>query len=167
MIYRTDLESYNKKLEKGIAKLNSYKNAMVILAALTLIASIVLLGVTYMDIKALFPELALNSLDNFMTAASNPDIQMQGYASAGGFLLSAIFMFSHGKMLESRFTYYIENIHPRILSEHKDIFQDHSDEAIDAFREERNKDKILHILETYNGHITFILANYNNFNKDD
>lgn len=164
MIYLSDLEDYNTKLEKGIKKLTGYNDAFQVLGIIILFASFFLGSYLYMSILDTIPENSTTNLNNIMVAVSQDSNQFLGYSLAGVLAAAAFCFFLNRKLLVSQMKNYVEELHPKIISAHKAIFADHSDEAIDAFREERNKVQLVKILKNYNTHIKFVIDNYNNFN---
>lgn len=164
MIYLSDLESYNKKLELGFKKLTGYNTAFCLIGILAIAATIISGGILYLQVLGAIPENAEANLHNIMTSLALPENQNFAYIACGSLFGSAISFILHMKMLKGQMKKYIDEIHPKIISEHKAIFKDHSDEAIDAFREERDKVKLIHILKTYHHHMKFMIQNYDNFN---
>lgn len=167
MIFQTTLEDYSKDLDKGIKKLNSYNKGLLVFALFLILTLIPYTGYWLSSIQTLIPEGQALNFDNFMISINKGD-NFKLSLGLGGILFGIVFsFFMHSKLLKSQMFKYVQDIHPNIISSHKNIFKDHSDEAIDAFREERNKEKLLEILRHYKGHTDFIIENYQNLNSDN
>lgn len=165
MLYSIVFEDYNKLLKNGINKLNSYKSGMIKLGTFLLLAAAGVGVYAWFELIKVIPEGQPINAENLAIAVN----QGQNLYICGAvpilMLIAAFAFFSHGKMVDKKMKSYIEEIHPKIIQKHKAIFEDHTEEAIKAFREERDEKRLLQILQTYSNHMEFILNNYNNFDR--
>lgn len=166
MLYSIVFEDYNNLLKRGVKKLQSYQSGMIKLGFLLLIAAISGGFYTWLELVKTIPEGLTVTVENIGIAVNKGDNLLYGGGVIGLLFSSAIAFFSHGKMVDKKMKAYVEEIHPKIIQKHKAIFTDHSEEAIKAFREERNEKELLKILETYQKHMEFILNNYSNFDRE-
>ncbi len=169
MIALFELEEYDKILQKGIKKLDSYHSWMRNFSMLSFFISIGSMYYIYeliiKFIKAKDPDGQLTVI-NIKAALNAPDTFNIMCALLALLVLSLIFNIIHKKRLENQIKSYVQDIHPMVISKHKNIFADHAPEAIDAFREERDKSRLLIILTKYHENMSFVINNYNNFSED-
>lgn len=166
MLYSIVFEDYSKLLNTGIEKLNSYKSGMIKLG-FTLITLSIILGVyTWLNVLKDIPIGTLVDFESFKISISTGNNLYFAIGTVVLFISSIISFLSHKKFVAKKMNAYIDQIHPKIIKMHKSIFEDHSKEAIKAFREERDEKKLLNILKVYKEHMDFIYNNYSNFNRD-
>jgi len=166
MLSKSILESYLTEIEKGMKTLNSYKMAFAILAILISGAALIglsLLGIGLLD-KGFFDSISMDTLGSILK--QNTTLLHIGYVAGGCMLLSVLIFRLHSYMLKRKLNNYIKNHHEVIVNKHKNIFKDHSDDAIQAFLEERKRDVLIETLETQTKNMNFFINNYENFNDE-
>ena len=166
MLYSIVFEDYNKLLKRGVKKLESYKSGMIKLGMFFILCAIGLGFYSWMELIKIIPEGLDTTIENIGIAVNKGDNLLYCGGTALLLFLSSFSFFYHGKMVDKKIKFYIEDIHPKIIQKHKSIFVDHSEEAIKAFREERDEKELLKILKAYQGHMEFILNNYSNFDRE-
>lgn len=165
MLYSIVFEDYNNLLKRGIKKLNSYHSGLIKFGILLLFAACGLAVYSWFELLKTIPEGIDITIENLGVAINKENNMIHFLSVAGLLFLSAFSFYYHGKKAENKLKVYIEEIHPQIVKKHKSIFADHSEEAIKAFREERDEKELIKILETYQSHMEFILNNYSNFDR--
>lgn len=170
MIPEIDLNSYSKQLKKGLNKLNSYHSWMrkfSILLFLTSIGGLVYLYETLGKTIIAQGNGVEKTFHNLMVALNQPENFNIACACLGALVCALLFNLIHKKRLDSQIKTYVQEIHPHIISKHKTIFKSHTKEAIDSFREERNKKRLIMILSEYHSKVEFILNNYDDLSGEN
>lgn len=164
MIYSITLNEYNKHLESGLKKLNSYNRGF---ENISLISFIVFLIVfSYFSISIANGIVGDLTLVSFGKAVAGGQNEILGYVSAGALALVAVFKRIHNYTAKKQIESYLTKIHPFVLASHKEIFKSQSPEFIELISNEVEKENLLIFLKTYSENIKFVINNHDDLSVE-